>query len=314
MTESRASRRHLVVVRAGPASLHRHWLDLPDTARDFDLIVSYYDADAHAGHSATAGVTALLQPGGKWDGLSATLQGLGPALDAYDFIWLPDDDIATDAATINALFAAMRRHDLAVAQPALTPDSYFTHALYLQCPGLALRRTNAVEIMVPCLSRDLLRAVLPLFADTMSGFGLDYIWCRLPQAGGRGGAIVDALAVRHTRPVGKVLAAAMARGGVTAEAERARLNARYGVTERVTPLVFAVQTSDGRYIAGQRRCGFVMAQRYLRGLLTIPAAARRYGLGKVVQLFRRQFTRPLDLSPLAAHSAPEAGATAGPAA
>lgn len=45
--------------------------------------------------------------------------------------------------------------------------------------GFELRYTDFVEIMAPCLRRDALARVLPLFNRTKSGFGLSNIWHRL---------------------------------------------------------------------------------------------------------------------------------------
>lgn len=292
-------RRNLVIVRAGTNSLHPGWLGNGYAARDFDLVVSYYDAGAHARHTEEEGVTAFLRPGGKWDGIAATLDWLGSALDAYDYIWLPDDDIEATTDAVNGIFAAMRRHDLALAQPALTPDSYFTHFLFIRCPGLTLRYTNYIEIMVPCLSRALLAVVRPHFRATMSGFGLDYIWGRLPEARPGQAAILDSITVRHTRPVGRILLGHMAQKGRSPKDEEAELAARFGITEPVTPLVHGGVMVDGRHVSGSLgRVGLELAIRHTAFLLLHPWMKRQYGFGQIVQLVRRQLTRRSNLTPL----------------
>lgn len=86
----------------------------------------------------------------------------------YDYVWLPDDDIAARSADIDAIFDAMRHYELDIAQPSLTRDSYFTHFVLMSCPGFVLRYTNFVEIMVPCVKVGLLRTVLEDFKDSMS--------------------------------------------------------------------------------------------------------------------------------------------------
>lgn len=299
MNLAAVGRRNLVIVRAGPNSLHLGWLGEGYSGRDFDLVVSYYDTDAYARHPREEGVTAFLQSGGKWDGIAATLDWLGGALDAYDYIWLPDDDIEATSETINGIFAAMRCHGLAIAQPALTPDSYFTHFLFIRCPGLALRYTNYIEIMVPCLSRALLAAVRPHFRATMSGFGLDYIWCRLPEAKPGWAAILDSITVRHTRPVGRVLLGHMARRGRSPKDEEAELAASFGITERVTPLVHGAVTANGRHMRGSLGdIGLELAIRHTAFLIAHPWSKRQFGFGRIVQLMRRQLTRHSDLAPL----------------
>lgn len=294
-----AARRNVVIVRAGLNSLHHGWLDLPYEQRNFDIIVSYFNQEAYDRHSAEDGVHAFFCPGGKWDGLFKTLSWMKSSFAEYDYYWLPDDDIAAEAQSINALFEVMARDRLAVAQPSLTADSYFTHFIFINCPKARLRYSNYIEIMVPCLARDVLEAMLPHFNNSMSGFGLDYIWCRLPILGQRRAAIIDEIQVRHTRPVGNVLMSAMAKKGLSPKAEEEALKQIYGVNKRVTPLVYEMLMSSGRVVHGRVRTGFAMACCHLgRVFARRGAAAKDYGLRKVVQLLRRQLTRSLDMTPL----------------
>lgn len=206
-------RRNLVIVRAGRASLHPRWLS--DT-RTWDLIVSCYDPEAAFTHGAE--VPVVLREGGKWDGLFALLDG-SDLMARYDYVWVPDDDI-------DALFAAVRAHALDVAQPALARDNYYMHFLFNACPVFALRYTTAVEIIVPCVRSGVLAVIHGEFRDTMSGFGLDHIWCRLGPDPDRRAAMIDMIAVGHTRPVGRTLRKAMTDRGLTPATERARLCAR----------------------------------------------------------------------------------------
>lgn len=193
----------------------------------------------------------------------------------------------------------MTTHSLAVAQPSLTPDSYFTHFIFINCPKTTLRFTNYIEIMVPCLAADILLAVLPHFRDTMSGFGLDYIWCRLSILRGRRAAIIDSIQVRHTRPVGNVLVAAMAKNGRSPEIEEEWLKQLYGIDERVTPLVYEITISSSTRVSGQLKVGIAMTILHLlRRADFRNRNFMRYGLGKVYQLLRRQVTRKLNLSPI----------------
>ena len=279
---SSVGRKNLVVVRAGRNSLHPMWLEGP-AERNWDLIVSVYDPEAHfAQHDDEQ---MVMQRGGKWDGLHALFAG-SDLLDRYEYIWLPDDDIAARKEDVNAIFAAMRRYGLEVAQPALARDSYFSHFLVMQCPGFALRYSNFVEIMVPCVTSGLLRQVLEDFRESMSGFGMDAIWCRLSDEPRYKAAILDAVAVRHTRPVGKVLRGTMAARGRSPEADRDDLRARYGVRGRTLPLVYAAVDAEGQRVEGCSRLGWMMARRYLS---VIGDFRKRFvALEKIVQVMRRQ--------------------------
>jgi hypothetical protein len=288
-------RRNLVIVRAGRDSLHRRWLDRGN-ARSWDLLISSYDRNAS--FQEERGVSVTFCTGGKWDGIYRALKSAN-LLERYDYVWLPDDDIDATAATIDEMFALMRKHDLAVGQPALTHDSYFSHFITNRCPGFALRYTNHVEIMVPCLRTSHLAQVFHEFESTMSGFGLDYLWCRIGEAGPGKSGIFDTVTVRHTRPVGpakRALQSEMSKAGISPQAEEEALKARYGIRRRIVPIAYAAIDERGHKIDGRRRLGLQMAARYLADLPSF--TDRRYAAQKIVQLVRRQLSKPFDLSPL----------------
>lgn len=291
-------RENLVIVRAGNASLHRNWLKQPYSCRSFDLVVSYYEEDAFRRHYAEDGVTAVFYPGGKWDGLYKTISSIRDRINLYEYFWLPDDDIETDGETINKMFALMDQHKIRVGQPSLTLDSYFTHFIFLQCSSLELRRTNFIEVMVPCLSLEVLNAIQPEFQHTLSGFGLDYIWCRIPQCGRDGAAIIDAVSVRHTRPIGKVLATKMREIGVDPKEEEAKLASCYGITTRITPIAYSATTKAHLEVKGKCRAGLLMAFDYSKSLMRKSSIVPSYNAHSIFRLLRRQLTRKVDLSEL----------------
>lgn len=292
-------RRNLVIVRAGALSLHGRWLELPYAQRSYDLVVSYYDEDAFGGFIPMEGVSAVLVKGGKWDGLFRTFADID--IDAYDYFWLPDDDISASAQDVNSIFHLCRGNGLALAQPALTRDSYFSHFIFSQCPGFRLRYTNYIEIMAPCLSRDVLRRALPLFRDTMSGFGLDYIWCRWPESGAFRAAILDTVAVHHTRPVGKVLRSAMAASGNAApQIEEEQLKREFALTRRIVPLAFAGVLEEGQLVTGRIAMGTRMCLTWWKDRATFRDP--REAFWGIVKTARRQITKPLEMSILGVNS------------
>lgn len=286
------TRRNLVVVRAGKDSLHPQWLDAGND-RNWDLIVSLYDPEADFGHDED--VVVVRHPGGKWDGLYALLSEPN-VFSRYAYIWLPDDDIAAKSADIDAMFELMAQFGLWVAQPSLTRDSYYTHFLLVSCPGFKLRFTNFVEIMAPCLSASLLNQILADFCDSMSGFGLDTIWCRLASEPLYKAAIFDEISVRHTRPVGGNLHRKMAQSGLSALDEGKVLRDRYNIKGKIRPLVYAGINSKGRLHNGCIRHGLAMAAGYLGAYQQF--TVQQSPFWKILQLLRRQFAERLDLSPL----------------
>ena len=232
-------RRNLVIVRAGDNSVHPGWL--ADADRNFDIFVSYFgneqdrykdSADYHENRK-----------GMKWPVLGELLQARPELVERYAQYWFPDDDIVTDAATISRMFDFASAYRLALAQPALTRESYFSWPLLLQDVRYQLRYTRFVEVMAPLFDRDALRTCLPTFTESTSGWGLDSVWPRLlADRGEQAMAIIDATAVYHSRPVG---------GGElykntgfkAAPADEEQVMARYGLDRRA--LVEARYFSSG---------------------------------------------------------------------
>ena len=285
----------LVVVRAGTGSLHRGWLTAPAADRGFDLLVSYYAEDAYRRHRPADGVRAVLVPGGKWDGLHATLAGID-GLDRYSHIWLPDDDIAADGAAIDRMFALAESHGLAVCQPALCRQSYYSHFLLNRCAAFRLRYTNLIEVMVPCLSAPLLRRVLPWLKGNRTAYGLDYLWCRLPESGAFRAAVLDDVTVTHTRPVGSALARKMAETGDHAHDDARFLPVGADPNAKFIPLAYAGIAADGTPVTGTLAMGRRMAASWRAdlGAFADPVRARR----QLAKSRRRHLIRQLDLSPL----------------
>lgn len=200
LAQPRARRaRNLVIVRAGDGSLHENWIAGP--RRDFDLFVSYFGG-THARFEAGADYYEA-RPGPKWPSIAALLREHAAIVDAYDCVWLPDDDLAADTPTIDRMFAFFHAHRLALAQPALTLDSHCQWRTLLQQPGSQLRHGRFIEIMAPLFGREALQACAPSFDESASGWGLDWLWPLLcDRAGLDGIAVIDATPVRHTRPCG----------------------------------------------------------------------------------------------------------------
>ena len=285
-------KRNLVVVRAGIQSLHHRWQEIEYEDRNYDLLVSFFSDEAFSKFVPEPGVEAVLNEGGKWDGLYRTL--VDRDVSQYKFFWLPDDDINIGARDVNRLFESMQDFGLRIAQPSLSPESYFSHFVFSQCPGFVLRFTNYIEIMAPCLHTDVLVKALPLFQSTMSGYGLDYIWCRWKEAGAFRAAILDNIAMHHTRPVGKNLKAAMAaKGNLSSEEEEADLKEKFDLSNRTVPLIFAAILHGGQPVSGRVQVGWRMCRSWMSILNTFRNASEaRAG---IVKIARRQLTKPLNM-------------------
>ncbi len=286
-----SSARGLVLVRMGRGHHFGALLAVPAAGRTWDLAVSHYDGSDLPDGAIVEWHHRCL--GGKWDGIWQFFSAYPEALAAYDFYWLVDDDIEADPATVNALFDYVRTHGFELAQPALTTDSYYSHRITLACPGFRHRHTNLVEIMVPILARDTLHRVLPIIQQTRSGFGLDWLWQRFVTHPCKQIAIIDALPVRHARPLRQTLRPAIEAQGTTPEEERARLVCAHGLS-RLHGVAIAGVTDSGRTIQGRLRMALALAITYWRQRKQIDK--RPWGVEQTGLLMYRQLFAPLGFS------------------
>jgi hypothetical protein len=235
------SNRFLVVVRAGDQSLHPYWTRTLAT-RDWDLVVSYFGDDPH--RFRDAGETRIDDKGFKWQGLHALLTR-DDFWRGYDYVWFPDDDLAADQATIDAFFTHVVELKLSLAQPALSWTSHYSHPVTLRHPSFRARWTNFIEIMAPCFERGFLETCLPTFGENLSGWGLDWVWPHRLGAETRRSAVIDAVAVTHTRPVGGPSYGKLSEAGVDAQDEAVELLRRHGIERRPQKKVVAAIDARG---------------------------------------------------------------------
>lgn len=168
-----AVHRNLVIVRAGDTSLHEKWFS-GRVDRNWDLIVGYSGDDP--GLFRGPDVLRVDIKGPKWPALYRLVQDLDELVFDYDYIWLPDDDLEMDVASINTMFDMCAEHQLSLAQPALTRDSRVNHLITVVDLRYTMRYTNFVEGMAPCLSREFLRRCAFGFAAAPSGAEPDTQW------------------------------------------------------------------------------------------------------------------------------------------
>ena len=197
-----SGRRVLVVLRAGDTSLHPSWLrGSLNEERNWDLHLSYF-GDQPLPFKDRAGDIALsFEKGTKAIGTATCIKKLGDRIWSYDWIWLPDDDLAADLTTLNRFFEIVAEYNLDLSQPALGAGSYASSDITMQRPHMKLRFTTFIEIMAPCFSRRALRLCLPYLDATISSWGPDILFPRLLGYSKDKIAIVDETPVVHTRPL-----------------------------------------------------------------------------------------------------------------
>ncbi|MDB5508434.1 MAG: hypothetical protein JWL93_903 [Hyphomicrobiales bacterium] len=187
-----------IVVRAGRRSLHPGWLQ--GGVPKFDLHVVAYEPLPEGLLAGTAG--AHLLPGTKVDGWRRFFGEHADDMLRYARIALLDDDLMCTAQDLNRCFEIGRQESLALWQPALSWNSYFSHAITLQNPMFRLRYTNFIEMMCPFFTAEHLQKTLPIF-DLGIELGVDQLWCRTRDEAARAYGVIDEVTVVHTRKVGQ---------------------------------------------------------------------------------------------------------------
>lgn len=280
-------RRNLVIVRAGDSSLHPGWLT-GAANRSWDIVVNYYGDKPDLYRQED--VRRIDSKGQKWPALQRLLLEHPRFLSDYDYIWLPDDDLATSKDEINQLFILMARHGLQVAQPSLHCTSYFGHLTTLHNGRFLLRYTNYVEVMAPCFTAAVLAKAVPLFGQNLSGWGLDFIWPKLVDKPATQIAIIDDVQVRHTRPVGGPNYKALRERGISPWDELRSFCRINNIDEEPIIKTLSAISYAGERVAAQaqpRRFALRMVAGYMKALPRTPQ--RRHMLRRMGGMLWKAF-------------------------
>ena len=264
-------RRNLVIVRAGDHSLHPRWLD-DDGNRSWDLLVSYFGDDTEKYYRND--IIRIDGKGPKWPALKELIESQSDLIRRYDYVWLPDDDIDCRGQEIDRLFDLCRRHNLLLAQPALTSNSYFSWGVTIRNPFTRMRFTNFVEIMVPCFARDFLMRCVPNMAENFSGWGLDFLWSLLAAREIGRVAIIDSVAVTHTRPVGGANYESLRGRGISAQQERQEFLRMHQITDPIIRIDSLVTKGGFRLSSNSALAALVLRLGYI--FLIMRAQLMRY--------------------------------------
>lgn len=188
-------KKNAVFVPVGKDSLHRQLLK---GDADFDLHLLIYDGSYNKFCNDSDFIAC--DAGYKMDMTYRYLHRHPDFFEKYEYFFLLDDDIVISTEDVNRLFSMMREYQLKIAQPSLVM-SYYTYKHTAFHPFYILRYTNFVEMMMPCFSRDALKAVLPTFEQKIRWCGIEMHWPVLVGSNHKDMAIVDAVSAKHTRPV-----------------------------------------------------------------------------------------------------------------
>ena len=191
-----------------------------DAEPDFDILLFDFTGKAAA-------------PGNGWPFLSRACECKGDVLRIMsrqlrqsatvpDYVALFDHDIRVRFSDINRLLEIGRRERLDSFAPALTHDSHYSYARFLQQPGGAVRRTGWVEVMMPFYRGNLFLAASDFYEGSITAYGIDSFVMPLFQKvlGLNNVAVIDSVTTTHMNPVSN--GARLCSNGLTPYQERVR--------------------------------------------------------------------------------------------
>ena len=197
--------KNLVICCAGDKSLHTNY---SNTDKFDTLIIHYGDDEAKATKYKDECTFFARKKGIKfnlvWSVINEGVSGLTKeALFEYDYIFLVDDDILTNADDISEIFNQMQIQGIDLAQGALSKDSYITWQILKQ-NGEKQRSLNTVEIMMPFFSKRFFAEQYKFWEYLYTGFFLDtYIWNKIISDNQWKCVVFDNIPMKHTRQLGK---------------------------------------------------------------------------------------------------------------
>jgi hypothetical protein len=195
----RGRRRTAVFLQCGSDSCHEDWYRL--AARSWDLVVNFFD-DRYLNCIAGDLVFRQRGVGSKFTAFWCLIRDYPEIVWSYDYWMLMDDDLLTSMDDIERLFKIVITRSLDQAQPSLTQDSDCAWPVFKQVPGSKIRHVNGVEIMSPILSRRALVLGKHVFAQTVSGWGLDLALGKIARERLRTEpAVIDEIRIKHTKRI-----------------------------------------------------------------------------------------------------------------
>ncbi|HTA98506.1 MAG TPA: glycosyltransferase [Solirubrobacteraceae bacterium] len=132
---------------------------------------------------------------GKFENLNLLLDSHPP--DAYDWLFVVDDDIVLPHGFLNRFLLLAERFELDLAQPAHRRASHAAWQVTRRQRHNLVRETRFVEIgPVTAFARSTFSVLLP-FPDLRMGWGLDMHWAALAREHGWRCGVLDAVPIRH---------------------------------------------------------------------------------------------------------------------
>lgn len=228
-------KRFLVFVQSG-----RSYSPVFSNERSFDVLLNYYDDSAT--ENAPADIVTC-QKGTKVTAIRKILEEKPELLSPYEAILFLDDDIIISEEQIERLFSIQQEFKLDLIQASLTEDSECFFPIFKQpCAGSGIRPVSAVEIMMPLVSQRALRECGWVFAECVSGWGVDFLLSsEVRRKFGDTIALAADVVCSHLRPTDTSngeFYKFLARHGLEPTVEAGKIALKYQLNDKMTAMHF----------------------------------------------------------------------------
>lgn len=121
----------------------------------------------------------------------------------YDVVCFMNSDLYVSVSSLNKFFEINDLFALDFSQPSLSANSYYSHPHTRHIPGGGVIEVPFIEIMMPCLSANVINEICRIGVTTISGWGLDtslfpYIKNKMNL---KNPAVIHDCVVVHVKPV-----------------------------------------------------------------------------------------------------------------
>lgn len=198
------TKKNIVISPCGNKStlFQTQWLKNKEQ-KDFDLCLLFYHAEINDPDLYEDAEYFYHLKNFKFSMIYDLLTHQAPQLlEQYDYFYFIDDDVGMDTDEINKMFAFSKAFDLWLTQASLSQDSFNSWPILKQQPDCVLRYMGQIEVMAPLFSQYALKQCLSSFVSNRSSWGFDSVWSKMLGYPQSKIAVVDAVIMRHTQPVG----------------------------------------------------------------------------------------------------------------
>jgi|GEM_PF-4580694 len=146
---------------------------------NWDLIINHYDSTYISSFDCFVEISYSQYPGAtKFLAYYLLSREYPDLIEKYDYVCFMDDDVNISVESINNLFDFGKDLNLNCFQASLTSDSNAEWPILKENTNFYpnnLRFVNAVEVMAPVYSRNIIKKTIPYFRRSISTWGIDLI-------------------------------------------------------------------------------------------------------------------------------------------